>query len=164
MPIESCQDSGYRRKCWERGETCDRGLKFNGYPVHVIRSAEMHGKREQEQENQTIYRIFLSYMYGSEESEDLRRILEKFDVRTLFTTIGALRQKLARVKDVDPPLSKAGVVNRVPCSYGKEYIGEIKRALGTCIKEHQSATNIGETEGSAIVKHAWVEQLHSIWD
>ena len=75
-----------------------------------------------------------------------------------------LRQQLTRVKDVDPPSSKAGVVYKAPCSYGKEYIGEIKTALGTCIKEHQSATRKGEIEKSAIAEHAWTEQHHPIRD
>ena len=35
------------------------------------------------------------------------------------------------VKDVDPLLSRTGVVYRVPCSCEKECIGETKRALGT---------------------------------
>ena len=75
-----------------------------------------------------------------------------------------LRQQLTRVKDVDPPSSKAGVVYRVPCSCGKEYIGETKRALGTRIKEHQSATRKGEIEKSAIAEHAWTKQHHPIRD
>ena len=48
--------------------------------------------------------------------------------------------------------------------YCKEYIGETKRALGTRIKEHQSATRKREIEKSAIAEHAWTEQHHSIWD
>jgi len=40
-------------------------------------------------------------------------------------------RQLTRVKDVDPLLSRAGVVYKVPCSCGKKYIGETKRGLGT---------------------------------
>ena len=53
---------------------------------------------------------------------------------------------------------------RIPCRCGKEYIGETKRALGTLIKEHQSATRREETGKSAIVEHASAEQHHCIWD
>ena len=87
-----------------------------------------------------------------------------FVIRTAFITISTLSQQLNRVKDGDPSLSKAGVVYKVPCSYGKKYIGETKRALGTRIKEHQSATRRGKIEKSAIAEHAWAKQHHPIWD
>ena len=98
--------------------------------------------------------ICLPYMYVSGLSEDVRRVCRKFDIRTVFSIISTLRQQLTRVKDVDPPLRKAGVVYKVPCSCGKQYIGETKRALRTRKKEHQSATRRGETEKSTIAKHA----------
>ncbi|ETW93509.1 MAG: hypothetical protein ETSY2_51300 [Candidatus Entotheonella gemina] len=53
---------------------------------------------------------------------------------------------------------------RIPCSCGKEYIGETKRALRTRLKEHQAATRRGETEKSAIAEHAWAEQHCPAWD
>ena len=136
-------------------------LKANGYPAHIIRLAQKPRKREEE-EDKPKYTICLPYVSGL--SEDLSRICRRFDIRTVFTTTSTLRQQLTRVKDVDPPSSKAGVVYRVPCSCGKEYIGETKRALGTRIKEHQSATRKGEIEKSAIAEHAWTEQHHPIWD
>ena len=99
-------------------------------------------------------------------SEDLRRSLRMFDVRTAFITVSTLRQQLTRVKDVDPPLSKAGVVYRLPCSCtcGKEYIGKTKKALGAHIKEHQSATRREVTGKSVVGEYAWAEQHHPIWD
>ena len=99
-------------------------------------------------------------------SEDLRRILRRFYICTVFTTISTLRQQLTRVKDVDSPLSKAVVVYRVlhVCSCKKEYIDETKRALGTHVKELQSATRMEETEKSTIAEHAWAEQHQAIWD
>ena len=89
--------------------------------------------------------------------------MPKFDIRTVFTTVSTLRQQLTRVKDVDPPLRKAGMVYKVPCSCVKEYIGETKRALETRIKEHQSTTRGGETEKSAIAERAWTEH-HPAWE
>ena len=73
-------------------------------------------------------------------------------------------QHFGNVKDTDPLLSKAGVVYRIPCSCGKEYIGETKRALGTHLKEHQTATRRVEVERSAIAEHAWEEQHRPAWD
>ena len=68
------------------------------------------------------------------------------------------------MKDPDPMLSRAGVVYRILCSCGKEYIGETKRALGTCLKKHQAATRGGEIEKSAIAEHAWAERHHPARD
>ena len=51
----------------------------------------------------------------------------------------------------------------VPTAYSCRsiYIGEIKKALEACIKEHKSATKLGETPKSAIVEHFW-SQHHLI--
>ena len=56
------------------------------------------------------------------------------------------------------------MIYKFPCSCGKEYNGETKRALGSRIKEHQSVTRGGETEKSAIAEHAWAEQHNPQWD
>ena len=107
---------------------------------HIIKSAQRPRGAKVEEETLK-YTICLPYVSGL--SEDVRRVCQKFDIRTVFSTISTLRQQLTRVKDVDPPLRKPGVVYRVPCSCGKQYIG--KRALGTCIKKtsvcHQERRN-----------------------
>ena len=54
------------------------------------------------------------------------RICRWFDIRTVFTTISTLRQQLTTIKDVDAPSNKAGVVYKVLCGCGKEYVGETK--------------------------------------
>ena len=69
-------------------------LKANGYPVHITRSARKFRKREQEEE-ESKYRICLPCVSGL--NEDLRRILRRFDIRTMFTTTSTLRQPLTRV-------------------------------------------------------------------
>ena len=61
-------------------------------------------------------------------------------------------------------LSLAGVVYKIPCSCGKEYIGETKRMLETRLKEHKAATRRGETEKSAVAEHAWKEDHPPLWD
>ena len=37
-------------------------------------------------------------------------------------------------------------------------------ALGTSMKEHQTATGIGETVLSVMAERIWAEQHHPIWD
>ena len=134
-------------------------LKANRYPAHIIRSAQR--PRGAKVEAETLkYTICLPHVSGL--SEDVRRVCRKFDIRTVFTPVSTLRQQLTRVKDVDPPLRKAGVVYNVPCSCGKEYIGETKRALGTCIKQHESTTKGGETEKSAWGKKFEIEEAKNV--
>ena len=82
-------------------------MKTNGYPAHIIRSAQRPIGAKVEVETLK-YTICLPYVSGL--SEDVKRVCRKFDIRTVFTTISTLRQQLTRVKDVDPPLSKAVVV------------------------------------------------------
>ena len=66
-----------------------------------------------------------------------------------------------RVKDQDPLEKKSNVVYQVPCSCGRVYIGETKRALETRIKEHKAATRRGEL---AIAEHAWNHHHQVEWD
>ena len=70
-------------------------------------------------------------------SEDLRRIFRRYDIRIVFTTICTLQKQLTRVKNQDPLQRKAGVVYRIPCSCGLQYIGETKKALETRLKSNR---------------------------
>ena len=134
---------------------------MNGYPEHIIRSAA-RPRKKREPEVPPKYTFCIPYVSGI--SEDLRRVCRRYHIKTVFTAISTLRQQLTRVKDQDTMLSRAGVVYRIPCSCGKEYIGGTKRALGTRLKEHEAATRRGETEKSAIADHAWAEQHCAAWD
>ena len=92
-------------------------------PEHIIKSA-VRPRREGEPKESPKYTIRVPYVSGL--SEDLRRICRRYDIRTVLTTTSTLRQQFTRVKDVDPLLSRAGVVYKIPCSCGKRYIGETK--------------------------------------
>ena len=97
-------------------------LKVNGYPDHVIQAAAAP-RREKPPEEKSKHIICWPHVPGVR--EDQRRICRRYGIRTVFTTISTFQQQLTRVKDVDPLLSRAGVVYRIP--YGdceKAYIGE----------------------------------------
>ena len=59
----------------------------------------------------------------------------KYNIRTVFTTVSTLWKQVTRVKDID--LGKVGVVYKILCEGGQDYIGE-SRMLGARLKEHQS--------------------------
>ena len=137
-------------------------LRGNGYPDHIISSASRLKKRNEHEEEPPKHTLCLPYVSGV--SEDLRRVCRKYNIRTVFTTVSTLRQQLTRVKDIDPDLGRAGVVYKIPCECGQDYIGETKRVLRTRLKEHQAATRQGETDKSAIAEHAWTYQHRPLWD
>ena len=56
------------------------------------------------------------------------------------------------------------MVYEVPCTCGKVYIGEIKRRLGTRLKEQQDTCTKGFTDKSAIAEYAWTEDHPIRWD
>ena len=136
-------------------------LESNGYPDHFIWLAAKQ-KTRKEPEEKPKYTVCLPYVSGL--SENLRRVCRSFDIRTVFTTTSTMRQQLTRVKDRIPLLSLAGVVYRVPCGCGMEYIGETKRTLATRLEEHQSATSCGKVEKSAIAEHAWKASHPPLWE
>ena len=88
----------------------------------MIRAAAAPRRKKQPEEKPK-YTICLPYVSGV--GEDLRRVCRKYDIRTAFSTVSTLRQQLTKVKDVDPLLSRAGVVYSIPCSDCEQYyIGE----------------------------------------
>ena len=82
----------------------------------------------------------------------------------VFRSSSTLCGQLMRVKDQDPLEKKSSVVYQVPCSCGRVYIRETKRALETRMKEHKAATRRGEMEKSAIAEHAWNYHHQMAWD
>lgn len=78
-----------------------------------------------------------------------------YDVKTIFCSSHTLGHSLVRVKDGLQDGQRSMVVYQVPCSCGKVYVGETKRALAIRIKEHQDAVRLQHTSKSAIVEHAW---------
>ncbi len=56
------------------------------------------------------------------------------------------------------------MVYRIPCQYGKVYIGETQRRLETRVKEHRDACAKGDAWKSAIAEHQWDLQHRVDWD
>ena len=52
----------------------------------------------------------------------------------------------------------------VPCTCRQVYTGEMKRRLGTRLKEHQDACTKGLTDKSVIAEHAWTNDHPIRWD
>ena len=136
-------------------------LTINGYPSPFIHNAITPRTPTEEREPPQA-RIFIPYVAGL--SEDIRRICSRYEIKTIFRSSHTLRRSLVSVKDRLPEETRSMVVYQVPCSCGKVYIGETKRALSVRIKEHQDAVRLLHTSKSAIAEHAW-EAGHRIdWE
>ena len=64
-------------------------------------------------------------------------------MRVAFKTGRILRFKLTRVKHSLPLEKQAMVVYRIPCSFGKVYIGKTIRTMESRLKERKDACSLG---------------------
>ena len=68
-----------------------------------------------------------------------------------------------RPKDALKPTKQDGVVYKIPCEFGKVYIGETGRAMQDRIKEHDRDIRLARTQTSAVSEHAYKTGHLSIW-
>ena len=135
----------------------------NDYPTGFLkRCRTLKPKERSEDEHKPLSTAKLPYIEGL--SEEIRRILRGFNIRTVFRTIDTLGRILTRVKDPTPPEERPGVIYKIKCICGDFYVGETKRTLATRIKEHKAACRLGAFERSAVAEHAWQEGHEINWD
>ena len=127
-------------------------------PVAFWRSAEPKEKSEK-QEPLTTAKI--PYFKGL--SEEIR-ILNGYNIRTVFRTINTLGRILTRVKDPIPPEERPGVIYKIKCICGDFYVGETGRNLTTRVKEHKAACRLAAFDRSAVAEHAWQEGHEIAWN
>ena len=138
-------------------------LVSNGYPSSFIRkltkTTRPTANNEPTQEFQST--AVLPYIKGV--SEVLRRCLQQQDIRTVFKSDTTLRSYLVRPKDALEP-DKQGVVYKIPCQYGKVYIGETGRAMKDRIKEHDRDIRLTHSQTSAVSEHANKTGHFPLWN
>ena len=144
----------------EKQHLCDV-LTINGYPQSFIRVSSQSRSLT---ENRELPKAVITIPYVAGLSEDIRRICWRFGVKTVFRTKHTLRTSLVNLKDRLTDDRRSMVVYRVPCSCGKVYVGETKRALSVRIKEHQDAVRLGHTDKSALAEHAWTACHRIDWE
>jgi len=80
------------------------------------------------------------------------RILNKYNIQTVFKSLKKTGQILRNPKDQKPPLSSAGVY-KIPCSCGKVYIGETGRMVNIRMKEHQCDVRLKHVTQLVLSEH-----------
>jgi len=94
-------------------------------------------------------RAFLPYC--SNVSHKIKRVLSKFEIKTVFKPPTKIKEFLRSPKDTIP-LSTPGVY-KVPCSCGKSYISQTRRSIRTRLGEHIKAVQKNKPAKSGICEH-----------
>ena len=93
--------------------------------------------------------LCLPYVQGL--SERIERACKNLDVRAIFKPSQTLRGHLCRVKGKQPLDRTKGVIYNIPCTCGREYIGETGRNLRVRIGEHKYAIQHGNMSNAIAV-------------
>ena len=136
-------------------------LKRTGYPRSFVNNIARRssGKCQEEVsegggEEKPTASVTLPCVRGV--SENIKRMLEKVDVRVRTKPHKTLQQILVKPKDPIPIHHQIGVVYRVPCrDCPQAYTGQSGRTLQCRVKEHKRAVEQGNTDTSAVAEHAW---------
>ena len=103
-----------------------------------IHREEKEKKSKDDDENKPLSTAKIPYTKGL--SEEIRRILGQYKIRTVFKTTETLGRILTKIKDLTPPEERPGIMHKIKCICGDFYIGEIGRSLTARMKEHKAAS------------------------
>ena len=135
----------------------------NDYPIGFLRKCRALKPREKKEEaEKPISTTIIPYIEGL--SEEIRRILNGYNIRTVFRTVDTLGRIFTSVKDPIPPEERTGVIYKIKCICGDFYVGETGRNLTTRLKEHKAACRLAAFDRSAVAKHAWQEGHEIEWN
>jgi hypothetical protein len=131
-------------------------LKSNVFSDRDIRFAR---KVRQHTEQQT-YQKFACLPYVQGVTDRIRKILEKRNIGTRFTTEKKISQILPTPKDKLPLFHSEGIY-KVECLCGKCYIGQTGRSIQCRLKEHSRAIKQYDKEKSALAEHKFEDGDHT---
>ena len=141
-----------------------KALQANGYPTTLI----MKNRTSRPlvtgiPTKKPSAKVTLPYVQG--QSEAIRRILQKLNIKTSFKLVTTLRKMLSHPKDPIPMLDRTGVVNRIRCvDCDRLYMGQTGRTLVQRIKEHRKAVSTFSTDTSALAEHVLTEDHRINWE
>jgi hypothetical protein len=129
-------------------------FKNNGYKKHQVMKAFQNATktpRNKEQTNNEVSKVYLPYIQGT--TDKLAKILKKKNIGATFKPLNTIRNSLRSVKDSVDPIEHKGVY-MIPCSCGKQYIGETGRSFRIRIQEHAADIKHNRTRPSALAEHS----------
>ena len=141
-------------------------LAGNNYPESFINTTLNHISQTrpvtQQQQQQIEYtNMTIPYIPGL--SDKLKRIANKYNIRTTFKTDNTLRSILTKTKPHNEDQNSKNCVYSISCECGTRYIGETGRPLHVRVREHQNYLKTGEYKKSKLSQHSWEEDHHIKW-
>ena len=133
-------------------------LNNNCYPKHMYRRMSSDNNKP----NKSNPKGYAHLPYVKNYSERIARVLNKYNIKTLYKPFNKLQDIFGLPKDPIQPSQRCGVVYQVPCAdCGKVYIGQTGNSLNTRLHQHQAACRLLHKEKSALAQHS-IEEDHSI--
>ena len=144
-------------------------MQQNGYPKEFIqRTVNKHNRRKEqlrecpEEEPKQTKSINLPYIQGI--SEQLKRALNKHNIKATFYTQTTLRSLLTKSKDPIPKEDRNNVVYQLNCKDCEAvYVGETKRTLNVRAEEHITAIK-SASKRSHTAEHCWKYNHDFDWE
>ena len=139
-------------------------LSENGYPTGLVKPTHTKDKNQdqEEEEEKPLTTAVIPYSQGL--SQQIRRVLRMYNIRTAFRSGASLGNLLTKVKDPVPVEDRPGAIYKISCLCGDSYIGETGRTTNTRVKEHKAACRLAHFEKSAVAEHAWKDGHIIEWD
>jgi predicted GIY-YIG superfamily endonuclease len=106
--------------------------------------------------------VYIPYVKGI--SEKFKRIVNRYNITTLFKTKNALRSSLMKARPESDPQQTAQCIYSIPCECGRSYIGETGTPLAVQLREHRHNLQQGFLEKSKLAQHAYEEGHRIEWD
>lgn len=111
-------------------------LKANGYTDKLLDTALKGITKSNTEPRQWTATVVIPYRRNT--SEDLRRVLNQYNIRVAFQSSNMLRKKLVHLKEGRPVLEQSNCVYQIRCNDCEAcYIGQTARQLETRVKEHE---------------------------
>ena len=120
-------------------------IQQNSYPKEFIqRRIEKHNRRKEEprehQEEEPKQTKSINLPYIQDVSEQLKRALNKHNIKATVCTQTMLRSLLSKPKDPIPKVDRNNAIYQLNCKDCKAiYVGETKRTLNIKAEEHVTA-------------------------
>ena len=136
-------------------------MTANGYPQNILTKKHRNTDNPIAQEKPTGSAI-IPCAPGI--SEKLRRIGNKYGIRTAFKSCTTLRSILTKTRPPNQTQESKNCIYNISCECRKRYTGETCRPLQTRINEHKRNTTNGEIDKSKIAEHSWEQKHRFQWD
>ena len=139
-------------------------LLKNNYPKEFLDKCFKEFSNPRPKDNTKLFTTNLIIPYIQGFSDKIKRISQKFNIRTIFKTNNTLRSLLTKTKPLNENEVNKNVIYKIPCHCGKFYIGETCRSLPKRIKEHQKYIKQNEFHKSKLTQHAFDNNHRINWN